>query len=51
MYGRGLALDISLNVSRNGDPFENTMGATYRDEGLSVGNDHMVSVSVSYQLY
>ena len=43
MHGRNLALDISLNVSRNGDRFERTMEATYRDEGLSVGNDHMVN--------
>jgi hypothetical protein len=31
-------------MSIGADNFD-AMGATYRDEGLSVGNDHMVSFS------
>lgn len=34
----GLRLDLSLRQFDGGD----TLGATYRDEGLSVGADHMV---------
>lgn len=34
---RGLRLDVS--VSKDG--FD-TLGSTYRDEGLSIGADHMV---------
>jgi hypothetical protein len=36
----GIRLDMSIGA----DNFD-AMGATYRDEGLSVGNDHMVSFS------
>lgn len=35
---RGLSLEVSLNKER----FDH-LGTTYRDEGLSIGADHMVS--------
>ena len=36
-----LQLEISQG-GRGNESFEHTMGGTYRDEGLSVGSDHMV---------
>jgi hypothetical protein len=34
---RGLSLEVSMNK----DGFD-ALGSTYRDEGLSIGADHMV---------
>jgi hypothetical protein len=35
-------MQLELSQSSKSDAFNATMGATYRDEGLSVGTDHMV---------
>jgi hypothetical protein len=41
----GLQLDISMGKDSQYDSLE----ATYRNEGLSVGADHMVCLSISAQ--
>ena len=38
---RNSRLELEISQGGRGD-FEQTMGGTYRDEGLSVGSDHMV---------
>ena len=39
---RNSRLELEISQGGRGD-FEQTMGGTYRDEGLSVGSDHMVN--------
>lgn len=39
--GRNNRLELEISQGGRGD-LEQTMGGTYRDEGLSVGSDHMV---------
>lgn len=40
---RNLNLDISIGGLSNGEAchYQNDEGSTYKDEGLSVGSDHM----------